>query len=126
MQLTDGPVADQFTHPVEIRALMALGADLGGKLVFVLEPGGANDPGFLHAVDQGFLAIDVFAAVHRPVGDKGVRVIQRAADDGIKSARRVTTALYRLALGNFWPTEVNVFSLMSQRATTFSWETPSK
>ena len=83
LQLADGPVADQLAHAVEVGELMALRAHLGGKLVFVLEPGRANDPGFLHTVDQGFFTIDVFAAVHRPVGDKGVRVIQRAADNGV-------------------------------------------
>src|ERR1035441_685867 len=82
-QFADGPVEDQLAHPVEIRGLMALRADLRGQLVFVLEPGGANDTGFLHAVDQRLFTIDVFAAVHRPVGDEGVRVIQGAADNGV-------------------------------------------
>ncbi len=62
---------------------MALGADLGGDFAFVLEPGSANDAGFLDAVDQRLFAIDVFVAVQRPVGDKCVRVIQRATNNGI-------------------------------------------
>src|ERR1035438_6323996 len=78
---------------------MALRANLGGELVFVLEPGSANDTGFLHAVDQGLFTIDVLAAVHRPVGDKGVRVIQCAADDGVNVLLLKTLTPVRVALG---------------------------
>jgi hypothetical protein len=67
----------------KILKLVALGADLGGQLVFVLEPSRANHARFLDAVGQGFLTIDVFAAVHGPVGGEGVRMVGRAAEHGI-------------------------------------------
>jgi hypothetical protein len=104
--------------------LMALRADLGGQLVLVLEPGRANQPGFLHAVGQGLFAINVFAAVHGPIGDEGVRVIQGADRprrpcpfaQGICASPRIA-----------WPwgilgAEARCCSLTSQRATTFSRE----
>ena len=78
---------------------MPLRADLGGELVFGLQPGGANNPGFLDAVDQGLFTIDVFAAVHRPIGDEGVGVIQRAADNGVNIFLLQTLAPVRVALG---------------------------
>ena len=52
LQLADGAVADHFAHSIKIAVGMALRADLRGQFVLVLEPGGANHPGFLHAVGQ--------------------------------------------------------------------------
>jgi len=75
LQLADGAVPDHFPHAVEIPIRMALRANLRGQLVLVFEPGRANQPGFLHAVGQRLFAINVFAPVHRPIGDEGVRVI---------------------------------------------------
>ena len=63
--------------------LVALGADLGGELVLVLEIVGADDAGLLDAVGQRLLAVDVLAAVHGPIGDEGVRVVGGAADHGV-------------------------------------------
>ena len=123
LQFADRAIADQFAHAVEIRELMALCADLGGELVFVLEPGGADDAGFLHAIGQRLFAIDMFAAVHGPIGDKGVGVIQRAA---IMTAsisfcsRHLRQSTYFVAPGNLCAPKARCCSLISQRATTFS------
>src|ERR1043166_1049623 len=81
LELTNGAVADELAHAVEVLKGGALGADLRGQLVLVLEIIGADRASFLDAVGQRFLAIDVFAAVHRPIGHEGVRVIGRAAHD---------------------------------------------
>src|SRR5207245_2405886 len=37
----------------------------------------------LDAIAQRLFAVDVLAAIHRPIGDKGMGVIQAAADDGL-------------------------------------------
>jgi hypothetical protein len=76
LQLADGAVADQFADAVEVRVGVALHAHLGGELAFFGEPVGAHDAGFLHGDGEGFLAIDVQAAVERPVGDEGVVVVR--------------------------------------------------
>src|SRR5258706_12483157 len=78
---------------------MALRANLGGQLVFVFDPGRANDTGFLHSVDQWLFTIDVFATIHRPVSDEGVRVVQSAADDGVHILLLKTLAPVRVAFG---------------------------
>ena len=80
LQLADRAVPDHLPDPVEVLVLMALGADLGGELVLVLEIVGADDADLLHAVAQRLLAVDMLAAVHAPVGDESVGVIRRAAD----------------------------------------------
>ena len=61
---------------------MTLSADLGGKFAFVFEVSGTDDARFFDAVCQRFFAIDVFAAVHAPIGDKSVVVVGSATDDG--------------------------------------------
>ena len=50
------------------------------SLVLVLEIVGADHAGLLHAVGERLFAVDMLAAVHRPVGDEGVRMIGGAAD----------------------------------------------
>ena len=80
LQLADSAVPDEFPHAIEILVFMALGADLGGELGLVLEIVGADHAGFLHAVGQRLFAVDMLAAIHRPVGDEGVRMIGGAAD----------------------------------------------
>src|SRR5579884_1392698 len=62
---------------------MALRADLRGELVLVLEPGLADDARFGDAVDERLFAINMLAAVHCAIGDERVRVVERAADDGV-------------------------------------------
>src|SRR5437879_1894428 len=75
LQLADGAVADEFADAVEVLKGMALGTDLSGELVFVFEVVGADHAGLLNTVGERLFAIDVFAAIHRPVGDESVRVI---------------------------------------------------
>ena len=60
---------------------MALGADLGRELALVLEIVGADDAHFLHAIAERLFTVDMFAAVHAPVGDESVGVIRGAADN---------------------------------------------
>ena len=83
MQLADGTVADQFADAVEVRIGMALHADLGGELVLFRQPVGAHHAGFLDGDGERLLAIDVQAAVQRPVGDEGVVVVGGADDHGV-------------------------------------------
>src|SRR5262245_29612883 len=82
-QFADRAVADHFPHAIEIGILMTLSANLRRDFVFVLEPGLANDTGFFDAVDERLFAEDVFIAIHRPIDNKGVGMIERAADDGV-------------------------------------------
>ena len=104
LQFADGAVADQFPHAVEVLDLVALRADLRGEFVFVLQVVGADDAGFLDAVAQRLLAIDMHVAVQRPVGDEGVRVIGRADTTALMSfwSRHLRQSTYVLALGNFF------------------------
>ena len=98
-QVADGAVADHFADAVEVFVSVALGADLGSKLVFVFEIICADDAGFLDAVGEGFFAIDVFAAVHRPVCDESVGMIGSAADDGVHVLLIETLAPVHVFLG---------------------------
>src|SRR5439155_26873939 len=75
------------------------GSNLGSDFVFVLEPGRANDSGFLHAVDQWFFAKDVLAAVHRPVGNKRVSMIERATNNPVDVLLLETETPVRIAFG---------------------------
>ena len=63
---------------------MTLCADLCRQLGFILEIVCANDAGFFHAICKRLFAIDVQAAIHRPIGDEGVSVIRRATNHRIE------------------------------------------
>jgi len=76
-------VANELADAVEVGELMALCADLSGELVFGLEPLCANEARFFDAIDEGFFAIDVFAAIHGPIRDERVGVVERATDDRV-------------------------------------------
>ena len=62
---------------------MPLRSNLRGKLVLLGEPLGTNHTGLLDGIGQWLFAIHVHVTVQSPIGDEGMRVIGRAADDGI-------------------------------------------
>ena len=83
LQLADRSVQDQLAQPFEVRESVTLGAVLRGQLGFLLEIIRADRAHFFHGDAQRLLAIDVHAAIHRPVGDEGVVVIRGADDHGL-------------------------------------------
>src|ERR1035437_10388299 len=83
LQLADRAVLNEFADAVEVLIFVALSADLGGQLGLVLEVVGADHAGFLHAIGEGFLTIDMLAAIHAPIGNKSVRMVGGAADHRI-------------------------------------------
>src|ERR1017187_1733464 len=83
LQIADGPVEDEFPHALEVWKGVTLGAVLRGQLGLVLEIVGADRARFLHGDAQRLLAVDVHAAVQRPVGDEGVMVVRGANDHAL-------------------------------------------
>ena len=59
----------------------ALGAHLGGQLVFPGDLG--HPPGLVDAPGERFFAIDVLAQFHRRQADRGVHVVGNAHDDRV-------------------------------------------
>src|SRR5262245_43323381 len=79
-QFTNGAVSDHFTDAIEIFMFMALGANLRGKFVFVLEIGCSNHSRFFDAIGQRLFTINMLASIHGPICNEGMRVIGGAAN----------------------------------------------
>src|ERR1035437_1821803 len=99
MQFANRPVHNQLTQALKIRVGVTLGAVLRDYFVLVLEIIRADRADFVHADAQRLFAVDVDAAIDRPIDDEGVVVIRRADDDGFNVLRIQTLAPVPVGLG---------------------------
>ena len=86
--LADHTAPDQLDDAAAVVAGVALVAHLGDQ-VGVLFRQREQPSAFLDGVGQGFLHIDVDAALHRHAGGHGVVVIGRGDEDGVDVLLRV-------------------------------------
>ena len=83
-EFADCTIEDEFSDTREVFDGVSLGTNLSGEFVFVFQICGADDARFFNGIGEGFFAINMFAAIHRPVRDERVGVIGGAANDSVE------------------------------------------